>query len=226
MEARFWSRSCSRRLALTAVLVVVLLTVIAAGAAARTATGGTGAPTVASITPTTASNTGPVTLSVTGAGFDTRGRVSARLEKGSTEIRGSARAARDDMAQAKFELTGVAPGVYDFVFVNGDGKEGTLSGAFTVTGASAPKPQIVKLSPTAGKRKARVTITGTGFGATRDARLSLVKFGAKKCSLYLSWTDTVIKCRVPAKAAFGKVKVSVTTAGGVSNTKTFKVKKP
>jgi hypothetical protein len=206
--------------------IVVFLAVIAGGAAARTATGGAAAPTVTSIAPTTAANTGPVTLSVTGAGFDTRGRVSARLEKGTIEIRGSAQAPREDQALAKFDLTGVAPGVYEFVFVNGDGKEGTLSGAFTVTGASAPKPQIVRLSPASGKRKAKVTITGTGFGATRDARLSFVKFGAKKCSVYLSWTDTLIKCKVPAKAAFGKVKVSVTAAAGVSNTKTFKVKRP
>ena len=84
-------------------------------------------------------------------------------------------------------------------------------------------PGITQLKPASGKRGATVTISGTGFGAARGA--GFVKFGAKECATYLSWSDTRIKCRVPVKAKFGKVKVTVTTAGGASNAVSFTVKR-
>ena len=95
------------------------------------------------------------------------------------------------------------------------------------TGTSATrfkvKAKIVKLSPTAGKRRVIVTITGTGFGAKRAT--SFVKFGAAKASTYISWSRTLIKCRVPATARFGALLVKVTVAAGTSNGKAFWVRR-
>jgi hypothetical protein len=85
------------------------------------------------------------------------------------------------------------------------------------------KPLLSTLSPTAGRRGAIVTITGTGFCASRGA--SYVKFGTMKCGAYVSWTSTRIRCRVPAKAGLGRLSVRVTTAGGTSNAKTFTVRR-
>jgi hypothetical protein len=96
---------------------------------------------------------------------------------------------------------------------------GTSALTFTVTMA---KPKISKLSPTAGKRGAKVVISGSAFGATRGK--SVVKFGSVKVSKYLSWKDAKLTVRVPPKAKFGTVKVKVTTAAGTSNAKSFKVK--
>jgi hypothetical protein len=73
------------------------------------------------------------------------------------------------------------------------------------------------------KRDATVTISGTGFGAAQGA--GSVKFGAAKCTSYLSWKATQIKCKVPAKAEYGTLKVTVTTVGGVSNAKSCTVKR-
>jgi len=84
-------------------------------------------------------------------------------------------------------------------------------------------PKIAKLTPTSGKRGVTVTITGKGFRAKRGT--SYVKFGATKCSKFLSWSKTRIKCRVPAKAKFGLLKVRVTTTVGTSNAKSFRVKR-
>ena len=98
------------------------------------------------------------------------------------------------------------------------GGTATSTASFTVK----PKPKITKLSPTAGKRGATVTITGSKFGSKRGS--SYVKFGSKKVSKYVSWSSGKIKCKVPSKAAFGNVKVTVTTTNGVSNYKYFKVK--
>jgi len=67
------------------------------------------------------------------------------------------------------------------------------------------------------------TITGKDFGKRDSA--SDVKCGAAKVSKYVSWSATRIKCKVPAKAKFGKLKVTVVTADGASNSKTFTVKR-
>jgi hypothetical protein len=99
---------------------------------------------------------------------------------------------------------------------------GTSTISFTVTGLPTT-PKITKLQPASGKRGATVTISGIGFGKKSGA--SSVKFGTTKCPKYLSWSDTKITCKVPAKAKFGNVKVTVTTAAGRSNAKTFKVKR-
>jgi uncharacterized protein (TIGR03437 family) len=68
-----------------------------------------------------------------------------------------------------------------------------------------------------------MTITGTDFGAARGA--SSVKFGRKASIKYLSWSDAQIKCKVPAEAADGRVKVTVTTTFGTSNAVTYTVKR-
>jgi uncharacterized protein (TIGR03437 family) len=52
-----------------------------------------------------------------------------------------------------------------------------------------------------------------------------VKFGAKTCTKYVSWSATQIKCKVPAAAKYGSLKVTVTTGGGASNAKSFTVRR-
>ena len=66
-------------------------------------------------------------------------------------------------------------------------------------------------------------VGGGAIFATTDA--GAVKFGAAKCTTYVSWSDTQIKCKAPAKARYGKVKVTVTTSAGTSNGVSFTVKK-
>jgi hypothetical protein len=89
--------------------------------------------------------------------------------------------------------------------------------------AASPAPTLNRLSPTSGKRGVTVTLTGANLGAVRGS--SCVKFGGVKCAKYVSWSATRIKCRVPATAKFGRVKVTVVTAGGASGAKTFTVKR-
>jgi photosystem II stability/assembly factor-like uncharacterized protein len=100
------------------------------------------------------------------------------------------------------------------------GANGTI--LFTQTGGSHPTPRISSLKPVSGRRGTTVTITGASFGATQG--LGFVRFGARKCSGYVSWSAARIVCKVPAKAKVGKVKVTVTTPLGKSNAKTFRVK--
>ena len=86
---------------------------------------------------------------------------------------------------------------------------------------SAAAPTITRLSPTSGRRGATVTISGTNFGGARGA--GSAKFGSKTCTTYVSWSDAQIKCKVPANAAYGSLKVTVKTAAGASLGTSFRV---
>jgi hypothetical protein len=67
---------------------------------------------------------------------------------------------------------------------------------------------------------ATLTITGSGFGASRGG--ARVFFGSKAAMRYVLWSATKIKVRVPALGA-GRTTVTVRTAAGKSNAKGFKV---
>jgi hypothetical protein len=100
----------------------------------------------------------------------------------------------------------------------------TVCDDHTVAVTFAPdKPALATLSRKAGKRGAVVVLTGAGFGARRGT--SYVKFGGVHCTRYLSWSDTRIKCKVPAHAKLGKRMVKVHTLAGLSNAKAFRVKR-
>jgi hypothetical protein len=67
---------------------------------------------------------------------------------------------------------------------------------------------IDSISPETGPVGTEVTIRGYGFGDTREND-SYVKFGSKRAEEYTSWSDTVIRCKVPPDVS-GTVEVKVT----------------
>lgn len=83
-----------------------------------------------------------------------------------------------------------------------------------------PKPVISTVSPGKGSAGDPIRIYGSGFGSSKGT--SYVKFGAKKVSSYISWSSTRLEVKVPSGVS-GKVSVTVTTAGGTSNAKSFTV---
>ena len=85
------------------------------------------------------------------------------------------------------------------------------------------RPAIAKLSPTRGRRGNAVTTTGKNFGNRRGT--GYVKFGAAKCGTYLTWSSTRIRCKVPAKARFARLRVTVTSRGGTGGALVFTVKR-
>ena len=95
----------------------------------------------------------------------------------------------------------------------------TANGLFTITN---PIPNIATLSPGSGPVGTEVTIDGTNFGVTQGT--SVVKFNGTSATTYNFWSDTQIKCLVPASATTGPV--TVTTAAGTSNGMTFTVTIP
>jgi hypothetical protein len=98
-----------------------------------------------------------------------------------------------------------------------------LNVAYNRFKGSANAPAIDGINPATGVAGTLVTITGSRFGTSRGS--SYVSFGAVQATDYPEWTDTRIRCRVPAGALSGML--TVTTAdGGESNGVNFVVPLP
>ncbi len=165
------------------------------------------APSIGGIEPASGSVGTPVTIS--GSGFMWAFAVSFNGTDAPFEVDGG------DI------VTSVPPGATSGpVSVRTDGGTAVSGTDFTVI----PTPSIARLRPASGKRGATVTITGGGFGAVRGAK-STVRFGGRRVTRYVSWSDARIRCKVPARAAGGVVRVSVATAGGMSNQARFRVRR-
>jgi IPT/TIG domain len=85
-----------------------------------------------------------------------------------------------------------------------------------------PAPSISSVSPSSGQVGTEVTISGSDFGATQSN--STVNFGSASATA-VSWSDSEIEAEVPEELDAGENDVSVTTAGGTSETATFEVTK-
>ena len=167
-------------------------------------------PEITGFSPTS----GPVGTSVTLTGTGFTGATTV-------EFGGTAATSYSVVGDTQITTTVPAGATSGPIAVTTPGGTATSGASFTVTVIA--KPSLSRLSPTAAKRGVTVTLTGTSFGSKRGT--SYVKFGTTKCGTYVSWSNTRIKCKVPAKAVFGKRYVRVTTAAGTSNAKTFTVKR-
>jgi surface antigen len=84
-------------------------------------------------------------------------------------------------------------------------------------------PRITGITPQSGQVGTEITITGDAFKNMQGD--SLVSFGTVKASEYTQWSDVRIKVKVP-QGASGTEQVTVSTAGGTSNSKAFAVIPP
>ena len=102
--------------------------------------------------------------------------------------------------------------------------------AWRAVGGTNPAPFTDKVVPESGPPGTQVTITGSGFGSTRDSGIkatatSYVSFNGVQATEYQKWSDTEIQCTVPDGASSGPVTV-VTSAGSSGKEKTFTVSSP
>ena len=71
-----------------------------------------------------------------------------------------------------------------------------------------PAPRITSISPTRGNAGTQVTVTGSGFGATRVGNNALIYYSGFSAPI-VSWSDTQIVGTVPSSASAGPVYVSI-----------------
>ena len=187
------------------------------------------APTINSITPSKGLNNRQIGCQINGANFGPG--AHAKLRKGSGPyVYGTNNViVNPQTLTCDFDLTDMPYGLYDVWMFNGDGQSGILAGAFTVRSAL---PVIETVLPLEVKPGDLVTITGGGFGDTRNGTgqtggataASQVSFGGVQATAYPQWTDTQIKCYVPGAATSGTL--TVTTAAGTSNAQAITVDYP
>lgn len=125
-------------------------------------------PTLTSVTPNTALNTGNTVLALAGSGFlRVPSNPAVKLQKAgqadivATTVQWMSSAS----VNATVPLAGKAPGAWDVVLTNADGQSASLPAALTV---SSPKPVLTSITPNWGTNNGPVAITnlaGSTFAA-------------------------------------------------------------
>ncbi len=87
---------------------------------------------------------------------------------------------------------------------------------------STAAPHIDSISPSSGPVGTEVTVNGSSFGSSRGS--SYVSLESTHMTQYNEWSDSRIRCLVPAGSLSGWL--TVTTSGGVSNTMNYVIPLP
>jgi hypothetical protein len=163
------------------------------------------APAISAINPTSGSNGGGDSVTITGTNLS-----------GASAVSFGGTAAKSFTVNSTTQITAVSPahaaGTVDVVVTTAGGAS-TTSAADQFTFAVPPAPAVSAISPTSGSTKGgtTVTITGSNFtGATA------VNFGSTAAASSTVNSASQITAIAPAQAA-GSVDVTVTTAGGTSS---------
>ncbi len=123
-------------------------------------------PSVISITPSSGTNTGTVSITdLVGTGFSSG--ASAKLTKsGESDIAGtSVSVVSSTKITCVFDLTGKTTGQWNVVVTNADSLSGTLTNGFTINGSSGTTHDLAltsfSVSPTSASRRQRLTFSYT-----------------------------------------------------------------
>ncbi len=172
--------------------------------------GGSTAPTITSINPTSALPGASITI--TGTNFSTTANAN-------TVTFGSAAGTVTAATATSLTVTvpSVAAGAVNVTVSVG----GTASNAasFTVNSSGSTAPTITSINPTSALPGASVTITGTNFSTTANA--NTVTFGSAAGTVTAA-TGTSLTVTVPSVAA-GAVNVTLSVGGTASNAVSFTV---
>ncbi len=118
-----------------------------------------GAPQIESVNPFSAPNTGTVTVTIKGSMF-LRGATVRLTKSGQTDIVGmNVNFVNSTTLTCQFDLRDKAPGDWNVVVRNPDGKEGKRDNAFKIT---APAPVVSGITPYTGANTGMVSVTITG----------------------------------------------------------------
>ncbi len=172
------------------------------GAAIFTISPASPVPTIASLSPSSATAGGAgFTLTINGSNFDS----GTTVQWGATALARVFVSATQLTADVPASLI-ATPGTATVTVTS---SSGTSAGAtFTISQAA---PIVTTLAPASGAVGTSVTISGSNFGATQGA--STVTFNGTAATI-TSWSDTSITTAVPSGATTGNV---VVTVGGVAS---------
>ena len=175
------------------------------------------APSVTSITPNSAANTGPVSITnLAGAGFVSG--TTVKLSNGGQSINAAnVTVASSNTITCTFDLTGTTTGTWDVVVTTGGpGSNGALSGGFQIT------PMLINsITPNNGSNSGPVNITNlSGNGFVAGSTVKLLKSGQSINAVNVNVLNTAsITCTFDLTgqtAGYWDVVVSTVGAGSLS----------
>ena len=173
-------------------------------------------PTISSITPKTAPNTGAMNQ-VTLTGFNFQSGSSVNLKNGPLSIPGTISSLNSTVIRCSFPLTGAPTRTYAVNLLTPDGGAGILPRSFTVTNTT---PTISSLTPTTGFNTGTIPVTITGTAFRIGASVTLVNGSTTLPSTITSRTTTKIVCTFSLNGtAAGLYNLTVTNIDGLSATK-------
>ncbi|MGH2728908.1 MAG: hypothetical protein ACRDKS_18195, partial [Actinomycetota bacterium] len=171
--------------------------------------------TVTDATPSAASNTGPVQLTITGTGFAAGAQV--RLEKtGQPDIQGTGESLNGSTEiTATFDITAAAPGDWDLTLTNTDEGTATCAACFTVGGTAPSVSGATPSSRGQGATDEDVSISGLNFAM--GAAVSFSGTGITvNSTTFVSSTELTVNIDVSGTATTGARNVTVTNTDAQS----------
>ncbi|MCL4449517.1 MAG: IPT/TIG domain-containing protein, partial [Actinobacteria bacterium] len=180
-------------------------------------------PSVNSISPAFGPQTGGTTVTLTGTGFSTA--------TGATTVSFGSTPATGVSCSSTTSCTATSPtgpnggGNVPLTVTTTSGGTSFVTVYFDYTVSSAPPPTITSISPNSGASGITIMLNGTGFSTTSSSQVlgTVVYFGSAGPAV-LSSCSTTSSCTAIAPFYGGSnttVSVTVTTAGGTSNSVSF-----
>ncbi|MCX7777903.1 MAG: IPT/TIG domain-containing protein [Armatimonadetes bacterium] len=152
-----------------------------------------GAPQITSLSPSSAPNTGTATVTINGSMF-LRGATVRLTKVGQADIIGAnVTFVGSTRLTCQFDLRDRAPGDWNVVVRNPDGREGKMDNAFRIT---APAPTVSGITPYTAQNTGVVSVTITGNNLFSGARafLRLGTASIEGANLVVS-SKTTITCQ-------------------------------
>ena len=172
-------------------------------------------PVITAISPSSVANTGGSAITVQGTGFGTAGRPAVII--GGTKSPSVTRISATKLTAVV--PASVATGRVDVTVSSPQGGGVSLAGSLTLT-APTTVPVITRITPASGRSGDAVTVTGTGFGATGTAGVSVDGVWAAVTAS----SATSLSFDVPATDTAGaKDLVVAATTGAVTRVNGFTV---
>ena len=167
------------------------------------------------LTPSSAPNTGPVTLSINGTGFGTVSLIN--LTNGSMSIPGTVTSQSNRTITCTFPLTGAATRPYALNVRFTDGNYGLLPDVFTVTNTS---PTITAITPVTAFNSTTVQTSITGTAFRNGIIVSLVNGSTTIPGSITSRTPSLIVATFPlGNARTGPYNLTIRNIDGSSATR-------
>jgi IPT/TIG domain-containing protein len=169
-------------------------------------------PTITNVSPAAGSNTGPVTVTITGTNFVSGVTVALQMTS-QTDIGSTVQFVSSTSIKPTFDLALAPPGVWDVVVVNPNFGRATCVGCFTVAAAT---PTVASAAPNTlgqGASSVDVVLTGTNFahGATVTVSGAEVTVGTVTTTSSTSLTAAI---SVSSTAATTARNITVTNTDG------------